>query len=458
MDSVTKAEKKTSRSSRFNKLLAQWTSGVIDYAKLFSRLRHTDAGLLLSATVIGVVIGLFIVVFHWMMLSFESVFHSIFVATSEFPLMRFLAFPFIAGLGGLAVGLLNRTVFQNLNSEGIPTVVYAMHYEKGIIRGLHAVKTMLNAALSISSGGGAGRESPTILLGASLGSRIGQLLQLRTDHLKLLSAAGAAAAIGGIFNAPLGGIVFAVEVIVGQLHLQSFVPIVISSVMATATARFFLGNNALLVEPPVVSITFTDYLLLALAGMISGGVAIFFLKSYRLTVITIKRVLGKLPDIWKPSIGGLLAGSILAALPTMLETTYDPINKAIAGNGILWISALTILLKPVSAAITLGSGGEGGTFAPAMKTGAMFGFCFGTGIAYLIPGTAPGVYALVCASALIAGTFYAPLTGALVVFEICRNYEMLIPLIFAAIFSVFIVNRAKIHTFNPNQKKHEIHD
>lgn len=437
---------------RLQRWLESASQKLIHLAEIFFMQRHTDAGFLLSAVIIGIAIGSVISLFHWIMILFQSFFHHLFEATTHIPIIRFFAFPLIAGLGGLAVGILNRSVFREYGGEGIPSVAQAIHHRDGRMSMVLSLKTMLTAALSISSGGGAGREAPTVLLGASLGSGIGQLLKLRAGQLRLLCAAGSAAAIGGIFNAPLGGIVFAVEVILGRLNLKSFVPVVVSSVMATATARLFVGNRPLLTEPPLATITLKDFFFLAVAGIISGWVAIYFLKLFRLTRIGVVRSLERVPLVWRPAMGGVAAGTLVAFLPTLLETTYDPINEAIAGRGIFWIAAATFLLKPISAALTLGSGGEGGTFAPAMKVGAMFGFCLGYLLNLVFPDIPPGVYAMVCAAALISGTFYAPLTGAIVLFEISRNYSMLLPLLFAAIFSAWIVHRRKVHTFNPNQR------
>ncbi len=414
--------------------------------------RHTDWGLIGSSVIIGLMVGFFIVLFHLTMIWFEGLFHKIYLLTHELTVIRFFAFPLIAALGGLMVGLLRVTAFRKVRGEGLTAVVYAVRYQHGILKGILAVRTMIQSAISISSGGGGGREAPTILIGASLGSQIGQWLRLRPEHLRILSVAGSAAAIGGIFNAPLGGIVFAVEVIVGYLNLQSFIPIVLASVMSTATARFFLGDAPLLIAPPLTVLTIRDYGLLAAAGIFTGLGAVYFLKSYRLTHIGLRKTLKRIPPVWRPALGGLMAGSLLSLLPTMLETSYDPVNQAIAGEGFWLIALLTFLLKPASAAFTIGSGGEGGTFAPVLKAGAMIGACTGMATSLLFQNISVGLYALVGSASLIAGTYYAPLTGAILIFEVCRNYELLLPLMFAAVFAVFIVKRFHVSTFNPNRR------
>lgn len=414
--------------------------------------RHTEYGLIISCAVLGIVVGLAVFVFHAGVSLSESFFHRFFVAAESNPLsfLRFLFFPLITAFGGLLVGVLNQTFFKNIEQENLAAVHRAVKEEEGVINERASLKAILAAALSIGSGGGAGREAPTVVLGASIGSTLGRILRLKKDQLRVLCGAGTAAAISGIFNAPLAGVVFAIETVIGHLSVQSFIPLVISSVMATATSRLFLGDRPILITPGLVTITLEDYAFLALAGLASGGVAIYFLKAYAWCQRRVQLTLSGVAPYLRPAIGGLGAGFLVALLPTMLETTYDPVNLAILGRGTLVIAVLTVLLKPLSTALTLGSGGAGGTFAPAMKVGAMFGFAFGYVLQYFIPGTSPGVYALVCCGAVLAGTYRMPLAGGLLLFEISRNYGLILPLMFVSVFATFLVHRSGIKTFNPS--------
>jgi len=286
-------------------------------------------------------------------------------------------------------------------------------------------------------------------LPSSVASGLARLGAMDRRHIRILGAAGAAAAISGIFNAPLGGILFAVEAITGELRARTFVPIVISSVLATATVRTVLGNDPLLRSPNVVSVPLAEYPLLAIAGLLSAVTAVYYLRTYDWCFRRTRSALAPLPTWFRPCLGGVVAGIPLMAVPALLETTYTPVNNAIAGNGILWMAALTVLLKPLTNAITLGSGGEGGTFAPAMKTGALFGFCLGTSLHFIFPDINAGLYALVCAGAVVAGTFRAPLAGAIILFEVSGNYGMLLPLLFSSVFTVYVVRRMTTLTFNP---------
>lgn len=440
------------------------------------RYRHTDYGLLISSAVVGIIIGVFVAIFHSAIDIAGDFFDDLINQTKSKGYWYLIVFPLVPAVGGLGVGILRRSVFRKATHEGLHSVVDALIHKDGKIDWRNSLKSIIYAALSISSGGGAGREGPTIVLGASLGSSFAQVFKLRPQQLRVLCGSGAAAAISAIFNAPLGGIVFALEAIIGETRIRTFAPLVISSVLATATVRVLVGNKPLLTTPELTAVTLQDYLLLAVLGMLSGFMAIYYLKSYYLTESAIKNKLKKFPDILRPVVGGFMVGIVLLLLPTMWETNYDPVNYVIAGNGkpliensvfeylrplfsseyliILWmiVAAATFLIKPISNALTLGSGGAGGTMAPVIKAGAMFGFCFGAVASLFVPGVSPGLYALVGAAAVLAGTYQIPLTGGIVLFEICHNYDMILPLIFSSVFAAFIVQKFGGRTFNPIAK------
>jgi CIC family chloride channel protein len=438
--------------------------------------RHTDYGLLLSSAAVGIIIGVFVAIFHSTIDFAGDFFEDIITQSKKNAYWYLIVFPFIPALGGLGVGLLRKYVFRIATHEGLHSVVDALIHRDGRIDWRNSFKSIIFAALSISSGGGAGREGPTIVLGASLGSTFAQLFKLRPQQLRVLCGSGAAAAISAIFNAPLGGIVFALEAVIGETRIRTFAPLVISSVLATATMRVLIGNHPLLLAPELSAVTLNDYFLLAIVGMLSGFIAIYYLKVYHTTESAIKNRMKSFPDYLRPAIGGLLVGVILLLLPTMWETNYDPVNYAIAGKGTplinnsifeylmpffnkeyiiviaLMVAAATVLIKPISNAITLGSAGAGGTMAPVIKTGAMFGFCFGAIINIFFPELSPGLYALVGAAAVLSATYQLPLTGGIVLFEICHNYDLILPLIFASVFAAFIVQKSNVKTFNPIAK------
>jgi len=441
------------------------------------RYRHTDWGLLISAGLVGIIIGFSVAIFHWAMKYGESVFHTIYHEAGSLIHWQLIILPLIPALGGLGVGILQKTLFRNATIEGLDSLVHTLVYRNGKMDWRNSFKSIFYAALQIGSGGGAGREGPTIVLGSSLGSTFAQILRLHPQQLRILCGSGAAAAISAIFNAPLGGIVFALEAIIGGTSIRAFAPLVISSVLSTATTRILVGNHPLIVSPQIVNVNLSDYFLLALAGMLSGFVAIYYLKTYNKTSVWTIKTVKKFPEVFRPAIGGLLAGVLLLFLPTMLETTYSPINDVIAGNGmplirnsilqnlpdllskfditilLIFVSIATVLLKPISNAFSLASSGAGGTMAPVLKVGAMFGFVLGSFLQLVYPNASPGLYALVCAGAVLAGTFQVPLAGGIILFEISRNYDLILPLVFSSVFASFIVQRSGVKTFNPLQKE-----
>ena len=445
------------RGNVFLRRLGRTLASLLNRASLY---RFTDDALILSSSIAGIVVGLVIVAYHKVLELFEHGLH--FLAPGAWETITVdsmswtaLLLPVITGIGGLVVGLLKRSVlFKGVNHRGLASVTASLKDTASPLTWRHSLHAILLSSISIATGGGAGREAPTVVLGSSVASGLARIGQMDRRHIRVLGAAGAAAAISGIFNAPLGGILFSVEAITGELRARTFLPIVIASVLATTTVRTLLGSDPLLVAPSVTDVALVDYPLLTLAGIASAFVAAFYLRTYRSAHKRTVQRLERFPEVLRPALGGLIAGLPLIFLPWLLETTYKPINMAISGSmsSVWWIGVLlaiaTIILKPITNAVTLASGGEGGTFAPALKVGALFGFVFGMLLSLVFPTTPVGLYAVVCAGGVLAGTFRAPLTGGILLFEVSGNYELLLPLLFSSVVSVYIIRRLRVQTFN----------
>jgi len=432
---------------------------------------------LIISSLIGIIIGFFVFIFHETMIFFLTLFQTATGSNYGISNVGVFVLPIVAMLGGLLIGILRKTIFRNVTIEGLESVINALIYKDGKILWGNSFKAILLAAISIASGGGAGREGPTIVLGASLGSTISQIFNLDKRKIRTYCGSGAAAAISAIFNAPLGGIIFATEAIIGDLSIKSFVTLVVASITATATTRLLVGNNPLLISPEFVDVSLLELIPLGISGITSGFIAIYYLKAYDWTSNLTKNSIRKLPDYLKPALGGLIVGSLAALLPTLLETTYQPINNAIRGNGygllklsfleygiyfidkkyhiflFMLISLLTLIIKPISNAITIASGSAGGTFAPAIKAGAMYGLLYGLTLKMIFPETNVGLYAIVCSGAVLSGVYQAPLTGGIILFEISRNYNLILPLVLSSVLSSFIVQKFKIKTFNALQRE-----
>ncbi len=351
--------------------------------------------------------------------------------------------PFMVALypaiGGLLVGLIARFFPSESRGHGVPDVIKAVIARGGYLKSSLAVQKTITSALSIGSGGGAGREGPIVQIGASIGSAIGQFFRLSSDQLRTLVACGAAGGIAAIFNAPLGGVMFALEIIIGDFSVKTFSPIVVSSVIATAVARSILGDHPTFVATNYSLVSNYELLFYLALGMMAGVVSVWFTRLVFATedfFAGLKRI----PKVLQPAIGGLAVGVMLIGIPSIAGFSYEINNQAILGEANVLMLALVFILKPIAVGLTLGSGGSGGVFAPAMKAGAAFGGVVGFLVHYLFPEqtASSGAYALVGMGAMVAGTMHAPLTAILMIFEISDTYQVILPIMFAAVSSAVV--------------------
>ncbi|MAT38607.1 MAG: hypothetical protein CL946_03270 [Ectothiorhodospiraceae bacterium] len=414
--------------------------------KAFSRrvLRFTrsETLLIIIASMIGVVMGGVILLFNFVVEFAGEEFALAFEMSRSMEWWKYLLFPLIPGVGGLLVGVLQVYVFQTKPSHGVPEVILASRFARGKLQKRTILSKILTAALSIGSGGGGGREGPIIHLGGAVGYGISDVFRLTRDQSRTLIACGAAAGISGIFNAPMGGVMFALEVILGDFRLKTFTPIVVSSVAATALTRNFYGNNPLVNAPTGFSIGLQEYILFVALGLLMGAVSAYFVYTNVSVERWCQRYLPKSP-VFRPAIGGVLAGVLAAFLPRLMEQTYAPVNEALHSTLPIWILLVVALLKPIHSGLTTGSGGTGGVFAPALKSGAMLGSAFGMGAMALFPGmvTSPAAYALCGMGAILAGTMHAPLTGVLILVEITSDYSIILPAMLTATLTSLIAQR-----------------
>jgi len=346
-------------------------------------------------------------------------------------------------LGGLAVGMVIYFFMREAKGIGIAEVMEAVALRKGVIKKRLLLSESLTSAITIGAGGSAGVIAPIVFIGSSLGSIAGQVLRISPDRTRTLVACGAAGGIAAIFNAPIGGCMFALEVILGDFGLASFSPIVISSVVATVVSRHFLGNFPAILVPPYHLVSAWELPFYALLGLLSAFVATLFTTSlYRAEEIFRKR---NFPDFLKAGLGGLLTGMIALLFPHVLGSGFPAIDLAHAGQ-LSWITMLLLVgFKILATSITLGSGGSGGTFAPALLLGSMAGGVFGSAVHWLLPHVtaSPGAYSIVGMAGVLSGTIHGPLSAILILFEMTDNYRIILPLMIACIIS-FIAS-SQIH-------------
>lgn len=357
----------------------------------------------------------------------------------------------IPALGGLAVGLLVHHLSPESKGHGVSEVIEAVAVHGGRIPASVAIWKSLTAAISIGSGGSVGREGPVVQVGSSVGSAIGQALEFSRSNLLVLVGAGAAAGIAGSFNAPIAGAMFAVEIILLDFGVRTFTPIVLASVTAVLTSQSLIGGVQEIVRPTYEMVTGFEIFAYAVLGMLAGLVALLYIRTLHFgeEAFAGKRLrqvgvwLAELPAPVKPAVGGFLLGLLGLVLPQVLGTGYETMNAALIGELSLGLLVAMVFGKIVATSLTLGSGGSGGSFFPAMVIGSMLGGAFGSVVHGILPEytAVPGAYALVGMGALIAGATLAPLTGIVMLFELTGNYEIILPLMVTCVISSTMVHR-----------------
>ncbi|MDT8341274.1 MAG: chloride channel protein [Longimicrobiales bacterium] len=346
-------------------------------------------------------------------------------------------------VGTLAVTLLLRRWAPEARGHGVPEVQFALRMRGGRIRPRVAAAKAVASALSIGSGGSVGREGPIVQIGATLGSAVAQLAGLGSQEMRILVAAGAAGAIGATFNAPIAGVIFALEVILGSFAARSFGLVVVAAVSATAAAQTFLGTEpAFRLVEEFALVSNWELALYPVLGLLAGGVALIYVRS----VYGVEDWF----DRWSaPAWGKALAGGgLVGVLGTfgsahLFGVGHEGVELAMAAELSLGLMAALVLMKIVATSVTLGAGGSGGVFAPALFIGAMAGGAFGKVAETLLPEYAahPGSYALVGAAAVFGAAAHAPMTAIIILFEMTDNYRIILPLMLAVVLAQLVASR-----------------
>ena len=402
------------------------------------RIFHPSATstLILAAIVIGILTGYMAVIFIWLIGYIEHVSFDIVVPFLNAHGFRETAIIWIPAAGSLVSGPLITFFAQEAKGHGVPEVMMALAINRGRMRPIVAVVKAAASSVCIGTGGSAGREGPIVQIGAVLGSLAGQIARMSDEETGTLVACGAGAGIAAVFNAPIAGAMFAMEVIAGKFSTFSFGNVVIAAVSASIVARHYLGAAPAFVVPAYTLRSPQELLLYAFLGIIAAFVAYAFVQALYFAEDLFDG--WKFPDFLKPAIGGLMLGTVAYFSPYVLGTGLSWIENALEG-GLAWkLMLAAILVKILGTSLTLGSGNSGGIFSPSLFMGAMLGGAFGYAVNILWPTTtAPqGAYALAGMGALFAGDAGAPLTSILMVFEMSGDYRMILPLMAATATSV----------------------
>ncbi|MDD2252006.1 MAG: chloride channel protein [Dehalococcoidales bacterium] len=425
----------------------------------FASLRSNE---LVFGVVLSVIVGItagFGAVLFWLVIKWTN-WLFFYGGSQALPFMGDYYVIFLPAAGGLLVGIIIRYLANEVKGEGPPEVMEAYSTKSGRMHWKVTPIKILASAISIGSGGSVGREGPIVQIGASAGSSVAQLFKLNDEWIKILLLCGAAGGISATFNAPLAGIIFALEVVAGNFINPRFGYIVLSSVSANVIAEIFLftgEHTASFSLPQYHIVNYLELVPYAILGILIAISGVAFVRFFYKTEELFSSL--KIPQVLKPAIGGLAVGIIGYFFPEVFGVGYGihyDATGAIIPFGAL-DQALTeglafptlmglFFLKMLTTSITLGSGGSGGVFAPSLFVGAMAGGAFGYGLNMLLPGSTAtyGAYALVGMGAFFAVVARGPITAIIILFELTLNYTLILPLMTAVVVATTLAR-----SFNP---------
>ena len=416
--------------------------------KIIKRLTSSEVvtGLGLSV-LIGVISGLGAVAFRWLINSFQSLFFD--GGGTVLSFMGNWYILVIPAAGGLLVGPIIYFLAREAKGHGVPEVMEAVAMKGGRIRPRVAIIKSLASALCIGSGGSVGREGPIVQIGASAGSALAQWLKLPEESIATLVACGAAGGISATFNAPIAGVFFAMEIILGRVVTHRFAYVVISSVIADYVAHTFLGTARAFVVPEFSISSPWEIGFYAILGVLAGFSGVFFTKILYWFEDIFDKI--RFPEYLKPVLGGLLIGVIGLYSKDLFGVGYEGIQSALSGQFTIGILMLLFVLKIVATSVTIGSGGSGGVFAPSLFMGAMMGTAFGTMMNSIFPDIAasPAAYGVVAMAAVFSGAARAPFSAILIIFEMTGAYSIILPVMITVGISTVLarhISRESIYT------------
>ncbi|PYT98667.1 MAG: chemotaxis protein CheA [Acidobacteria bacterium] len=344
--------------------------------------------------------------------------------------------------GSLGMGYLLYRYFPDARGSGVPQTKAALYAREGRISLATVIGKFFCTSATLASGIPLGREGPAVQVGAGIASVLGRWLGLRPERVKALLPVGASAAIAAAFNTPMAAVLFSLEEVVGDLHAPVLGSVVLASATSWAVLRLLLGNNPLFQVPQYQLLNPWELGIYAILGVAGGFVSVAFTKL----LLWIRANFLKFPkktEWFRPVAGGVLVGITGWFVPELLGVGYNHVGAALNGGMALKLMALLLVLKLVAVAICYGSGNAGGIFGPSLFLGAMLGGVAGNVANHFFPNTVgtPGAYALVGMGTAFAGIVRAPMTSVLMIFEITRDYAVIVPLMISNLVSFFISAR-----------------
>jgi CIC family chloride channel protein len=350
-----------------------------------------------------------------------------------------VGFAVVPSIGALGVVFLVKNFAPEARGHGVPEVMDAIYYQKSVIRPVVALVTSLASALSIGSGGSVGREGPIIQIGASVASWVGRRLGVSRWQLATLVAAGGGAGIAATFNTPIGGVLFAVEVLLHEVSVRTLVPVALATATATYVGHFLFGDHPAFSIPALHMPAATTATLLPAyvgLGVVMALMSVTFIRTLYAAEDFFERVIPK-REYLRHVVGMLVMGALAETLMLVrghyyvegvgYATIMDILSGALASIPFLLV---LFVAKLLATSLTLGSGASGGVFSPALFMGATVGGAYGLALRWLLPGlhVDPAAVALAGMAGLVAGSTGAALTAIVMIFEMTLDYSIVLPM------------------------------
>lgn len=409
-------------------------------SRWFNRYQLSDSALL---GMVAVGLGLASGVGIWLFKQMIALGHEVFLVSLGGFLGRYGAWSIalVPLLGGLIVGLIQYYFIGIERYHGVAGIIESVALSGGRLRWWRVPAKAVASAVSIGAGASVGPEDPSVQIGSNLGSMLGSLLKMSEERVRTLVAAGAAAGVASAFNAPIAGVFFAVEIILGEIGTNALGIVVLSAVIASVFTQAVAGVQPAFNVPAYAFNSPWELLLYFLLGLLAGPLSALYVKLLYGFQDFFHNL--QAPRWAKPALAGLLVGVTGIFLPQIFGEGYHVIGDVLNGRvTILWLLFALMIAKLVMTPLSIGGGFAGGVFAPALFIGSMLGGVVGLAAQSLFPSLniVPGAFAMVGMAAVLAGAVHAPLTAILLLFEMTRDYRIILPLMFAVVIS-FLISR-----------------
>lgn len=425
--------------------------------KKINRWRHTHISekqfMFILSIPTGFLAGLSAIIIKKLAHFIRDYFYNIATHEDHYGLLFFI----LPAIGILLTILFCRYVLKRDVGHGIPGILYAIQKNKGAVKPYNTFASIITSSLTVGFGGSVGLEGPSVSTGSAIGSNIGQLLRLNQKNIVVLIGMGCAAALASIFQAPITGIIFAIEVFMIDISMASLIPIIVSSFVAILTSYFFLGKAFEYTITTSTAFMPSNSLFYVGLGLFVGLTSAYFMYVY----FKMDKRFKKIKSPWmRFALGVSGLGVLIFIFPALYGEGYEAINAALRGDCsilfensmfssfqnniwiILVLLLMIILLKAFATSFTFAAGGVGGTFAPALFIGAFSGMFFAMLVNTLGLGDLNITnFALVGMGGVIAGMLHAPLTGIFLIAEITNGYSLMVPLMIVSAMS-YAINRA----------------